>query len=85
MSTFEGTTFENQRVDLDDNKFVGCDFRRCDLVYSGGRPPVLIQNNIAHCQFKWEGAAQRTLAFLNALYKADKGVVEDIISSIRLD
>src|SRR5579875_1246744 len=58
MNRYEGKTFENQHLVLDDGVFINCTFRNCSLEYSGG--DVYVQNCQGDgCQLIWRGAAQR--------------------------
>lgn len=66
MNRFEGKTFENQHLVLDDGVFINCVFKSCSLEYSGG--DVYVQNCQGEgCQLVWRGAAQRTVFLLQGL------------------
>ncbi len=66
MSRYEGKTFENQHLVLDDGIFINCTFRNCSLEYSGG--DVYVQNCQGDgCQLIWRNAAQRTVFLLQGL------------------
>ncbi len=39
---FEKKQFDNEEVRLDGNRFVGCAFDNCVMVYGGGPPPTMI-------------------------------------------
>jgi len=58
---------ENEVVYLDYGDFRETDFRNCKLIYKGGRPPNLINNNFHACEWIFEGDAGNTVAFLRAL------------------
>ena len=62
----EGLTFKNERVVFDGKRYVGCKFVRCTLVYSGG-DWSWDKCSFDDCSFSFEGAAQRTLAFVKYL------------------
>ena len=81
---YAGKRFEGEEVELDGNRFEGCVFRNCRLVYSGGGLPDLVGNNFEHCHFKLEGAAKHTIAFCRMLVKMDlEHVAEGIFAEIR--
>jgi hypothetical protein len=65
--THERENFESTRVELDGNRFFGCEFNKCQLVYRGGEFPVLRDSNVSQCQWVMDDAASRTLLFLHAL------------------
>ncbi len=66
MNRYEGKTFENQHLVLDEGVFINCTFRNCSLEYSGG--DVYVQNCQGDgCQLIWRGAAQRTVFLLQGL------------------
>lgn len=66
MNRYDGKTFENQHLVLDDGIFINCIFRNCSLEYSGG--DTYVQNCQGEgCQLIWRGAAQRTVFLLQGL------------------
>jgi hypothetical protein len=66
MNRFEGKTFENQHLVLDDGVFINCVFKNCSLEYAGG--DVYVQNCQGEgCQLIWRSAAQRTVFLLQGL------------------
>ncbi len=66
MTRYEGKTFENQHLVLDDGVFINCIFRNCSLEYSGG--DVYVQNCQGDgCQLVWRDAALRTVMLLQGL------------------
>ena len=66
MTRYDGKTFENQNVVLDEGVFINCVFKNCSLEYSGG--DVYVQNCQGDgCQLIWRGAAQRTVFLLQGL------------------
>jgi hypothetical protein len=81
---YAGRRFEGEEIELDGNRFEGCIFRNCKLVYEGGAVPELIGNDLEHCHFKLEGAAKHTIAFCRTLVKAGLDqAVETIIAEMR--
>ena len=72
--TFEDETLSG-RVLLDERRFVRCRFESAVLVYTGqGAPPRLEDCTFVRSRIEFEGAADRTLAFLQAMAKADSGL-----------
>jgi hypothetical protein len=80
----ENSTFEGVDVVLDGNEYVGCVFRRCTLVFSGSAGVALQNNRIEDCSWRFDGAAQRTLAFMSALYQGGAiDLIEKTFDTIR--
>ena len=66
MNRYDGKTFENQHLVLDEGIFINCIFRNCSLEYAGG--DTYVQNCQGEgCQLIWRGAAQRTVFLLQGL------------------
>jgi hypothetical protein len=55
------------RINMDGNRFDKCVFRDAVLVYSGGRPPILFNNDFARCSFLFEGEAANAIRFLTGM------------------
>ena len=80
--------FADQRVVLDEDEFFECTFARCRIVYQGGEKAYLVGCRFeAGCSFHFEGAAERTLAFLRGMYHhlgpAGLRLVENTFNEIR--
>ena len=69
---------ENEVVNLDYKTFQHTEFRRCKLVYAGGRMPILVDNRFVDCEWLFVGEAQNTVEFLKALAGAGEGF-EDLV------
>lgn len=67
---------QNETVVLDYQDFQGIRFEGCELVYRGGRPPNLVNNDFSNCRWTFEQEAANTVAFLKALYS---GGAEDLV------
>lgn len=84
---FEGRTFVDQDVLLDGNTYVGCVFRRVNLVYSAIRQPGLKGNTLDECTWALEGPAADTVNFLSGIYngmgEAGQQIVETTFDNIR--
>jgi hypothetical protein len=61
-----GKHFEHERIVLGEERYQGCTFINCELVYDG-QPVQLLDNTFADCHWSFEGAAGSTLDFLIAL------------------
>jgi hypothetical protein len=68
MATYKDHQFSNEPVELDGNKFEGCTFAKCKLVYRGSTPPGLSRCRFDDCSWEFDDAAGRTVAFLRGLY-----------------
>lgn len=78
-----GAIYNHETVGLDGENFSGCEFRGCRLVYSGGEPPVFDDCRIDECEWRFEEAAARTLAFLKVVWAAGgKAAVQGAIKEI---
>ncbi|MGD9720940.1 MAG: hypothetical protein AB7O59_02670 [Pirellulales bacterium] len=65
---YQGQTFVDVREVVDGNRYVACTFLRCGIVYCGGGIPDIVGCNFDGCDWHFEEAAERTLAFLHYLY-----------------
>jgi len=65
---FEESVFENADILLDGNEYAGCTFRRCRLIFGGSASVGMKDNLLVECSWIFTGAAERTLAFMSALY-----------------
>jgi hypothetical protein len=82
----QGSTFENDIVELDGNTYAHCDFRHCVLAYRGEPPPRFAQCSFLQCSFRFEDAAGHTLSFLTSLYHSSfKPYVEQTFAKICTD
>lgn len=82
-----GEKFVDQRVVLDEDEFFECAFTRCQLVYQGGEWAYLVGCRMEQCSFGFEGAAGRTLLFLQGMYRhmgpAGARLIEATFNDIR--
>ena len=72
---------ENEVIILDYKSFVDVDFEKCTMVYKGGQPPTLVNNNLNECVWHFEGDARNTLMFLRSL-SADPGSREFVLEEL---
>ena len=78
-----GVTFSHETVVLDGQAFSDCEFRDCRLVYSGGEVPTFADCRFHACEWKFEDAAARTLAYLKQVWGVgEKATVQAMIKDI---
>lgn len=74
----EPRTFIDQdltgRVLLDGGTFERCRFKEAALVYVGGEPPSLVNCSFRGVSFEFNGAAGRTVAFLQGMSAPKSGL-----------
>jgi hypothetical protein len=81
---FEKANYENTQEHLDGNEYIECTFQGCTLVYSGGILPILHGCSMNDCSWKFDGAAERTVAFMSALYHGGgKELIDKTLEQIR--
>lgn len=68
MAKHVAKIFENVPVEVDGEEFLDCEFRRAELVYSGGPVPVFTGCTFDSVNFMFQGAAGRTTAFIAFLH-----------------
>jgi len=79
-------TFEKCTEILDGNQYKACEFRNCTLIYRGGSLPQMHYCHFSECSWKFEAAADRTIAFLKGLYHGGLGgkeLIEAAFNNIR--
>ncbi len=77
------TIFNHETVALDGEHFADCDFRDCRLVYAGGEPPTFENCRFDGCEWKFDGAAARTLAHMKGVWAAGgKAPIQALIKEI---
>lgn len=79
-------TFQDERVRLDGRYFEACRFEGCQLEYEGGAPPIITDCTLSASDVVLEGAAERTLEALRAMYSefdADgQAMIKDLCSQV---
>lgn len=78
MAQTRAKIVENEIVKLDYGDFRDTEFRNCKMVFSGGRPPTLVNNGFINCEWIFEGQAQNTLVFLKGMCETGSGF-QDLI------
>ena len=80
---YENQTFEDQTIQLDENEYANCKFRRCRLQY-GGAAVRLKDNDFSQCTWEFTNAAERTVKFMMALYhQGGRKLIEQTFENIR--
>lgn len=78
-----GVTFSHETVVLDGQEFSDCEFRDCRLVYAGGQVPTFANCAFHACEWKFDEAAGRTLAYLKLVWSVgEKSTVQAMIKDI---
>jgi hypothetical protein len=78
-----GEIYNHETVQLDGETFSHCEFRDCRMVYGGGQPPVFADCTFVGCDWKYDDAAARTLAYLKLVWNVGgKGPVQALIRDI---
>jgi hypothetical protein len=83
---YQGQTFRNESIELSGNRFHGCTFEKCKLIYRGDISPTFKDNHFIDSVFEFADAAMRTIYFLSGMYHAGNGgreIVEDTFERIR--
>jgi hypothetical protein len=62
------TIFNHETISLDGERFSGCEFRECRMVYRGGEPPKFDDCRFDDCDWRFEDAAAHTLAYMKLLW-----------------
>ncbi|MBL8773024.1 MAG: hypothetical protein JNK30_16700 [Phenylobacterium sp.] len=79
----QGEIYNHETVLMDGETFSDCEFRDCRLVYGGGEPPAFAGCSFVGCDWKYEDAAARTLAFLKLVWSVGgKAPVQALIKDI---
>jgi hypothetical protein len=84
---YSDKAFADSREVIDGNRYENCTFARCGIVYCGGEIPGITGCNFDECEWHFEDAAERTLAFLHFFYHGmgDEGrsLVDQTMNLIR--
>ncbi len=67
-NTWTTMQYKDTRVLIDGDTFVDCEFRNCLLTYTGGEIPIMTDCKIYDCEWRFEGAAERTIVFMKGLF-----------------
>ena len=77
------TIFNHETVLLDGEAFEACEFRDCRMVYAGGAPPSFKSCRFDACDWRFDEAAGRTLAYLKVIWNVgQKATVQGLIKEV---
>ncbi len=77
------TIFNHETVVLDGEAFSDCEFRACRMIYAGGEPPRFDGCKFDDCEWRFDGAAQRTLGFMKVVWGVGgKAPIQALIKEI---
>src|SRR5260370_134354 len=76
---YQGQTFRNESIELSGNRFHGCTFEKCKLIYRGDISPTFKDNHFVDSVFEFADAAMRTIYFLSGMYHAGNGGREIVV------
>lgn len=77
------TIFNHETVILDGEAFSDCEFRSCRMIYAGGESPQFGNCKFDSCEWRFDGAAQRTLGFMKVVWGVGgKAPIQALIKEI---
>jgi hypothetical protein len=83
MTMETATIFNHETVVLDGQEYADCEFRACRMLFSGGQPPIFENCKFDECDWKFDDAAARTLAYLKLVWAVGgKAPVQGLIKEI---
>jgi len=86
---YDNKSFFGERIIIDGNEYRGCTFSRCELVFRGEQPLIIVECLFHNPRWIAEGPAANTLKFLAEAYHkmGESGIrmVEDTFNNIRLN
>lgn len=78
-----GVIYNHETVPMDGEVFTDCEFRDSRLVYAGGDLPSFSDCRFDGCEWKYDEAAARTLAYLKVVWGVGgKAPVQALIKEI---
>ena len=78
-----GVIYNHETVTMDGEVFTDCEFRDSRLVYAGGELPSFSDCRFDGCEWKYDEAAARTLAYLKVVWGVGgKAPVQALIKEI---
>jgi len=60
---------EGDKVTVDFNEYIDCEFINCEIIYKGGNLPVFENCSFVNCQFSLIEKADNTIGYLSFLYQ----------------
>lgn len=80
---FDAKEFNKEPVNLNGNRFEGCTFNECELIFNGVGPVGLANCIFNNCKWTFQGPAADTVAFMKALYAMGGGGKELILATFK--
>lgn len=84
---FKDKQFKNDKVRMDGNSFINCQFENCVMEYGGGPPPSMVGCGFNGVQWAFTEAASNTIIFMGAIYHGmgdgGKKLIEQTFENIR--
>ncbi len=84
---FKDKQFKNEKMRLDGNTFINCQFENCVIEYGGGPPPDMSGCRFTGVQWSFTEAALNTVQFMQALYhgmgEGGQQLIEQTFENIR--
>ncbi len=78
---FEKKSFVGETITPEDNEYFECDFKKCDIVFTGKSGLLTFKGcNFQECRFGLGGAARTTVLLLKALYKNFGPIGRDFVT-----
>jgi hypothetical protein len=75
--------YNHETVALDGESFADCEFRGCRMVYKGGELPHFSDCRFDDCDWKFEDAAARTLAYMKVVWGVGgKAPIQNLIKTV---
>lgn len=83
MTLIQNQTYTNETLRVDGNRYVGCTFVRCGLVYQGGELPVFERCTFSGVSLQLAGESLSTLRYLSGMHQGGmKASVEALLGRI---
>jgi hypothetical protein len=84
---FKNKQFNNDKIRMDGNTFVDCEFENCVMEYGGGPLPNMIGCGFNGVQWAFTESAASTISFMQAIYHGmgagGKQLIEQTFENIR--
>ncbi len=84
---YDGKTFTDVTIRIDEDVFTNSKFVRCRIVFTGVRPARFENCVFDRCEWVFDGPAENTIQYLAAMYNGlgtgGRELVEGLFDSIR--
>ena len=82
MSIIQNQVFTEQAIEVDGNRYEGCLFSNCRLVYNGGDLPTFLDCEFQGVTIQLEDGAFQTVQYLKGLYPHITSSVEETLEVV---